>query len=120
MTKSVTIVLFLTFSILNLSFGQGSSTKQAEQINLVIQELFDGYRAGDSTRVRAVFTADAHAQSIFTTLDGVDKLSELKSIDNFINYIGGGLEEVHNEKIWDMHINADDMLATVWTKYAFF
>jgi len=120
MNKPGALLLFLTFSVLHVSYGQGVSAKKTEKINNVIQELFDGYRAGDSTRVRAVFTAGAQAQTILTTTDGVDKLSELKSVDNFINYIGGGLEEVHDEKLWDIKIHADNQLATVWCNYAFF
>jgi hypothetical protein len=50
----------------------------------------------------------------------VDKLSDVTSIDKFIDYIGGGLAEVHDEKIWDIKIHSDEHLATVWTKYAFF
>ena len=70
--------------------------------------------------MRAVFTADAHAQTILTSVDGDDRLSDVISIDEFIKYIGGGLEEVHDEKFWDMQIHSDQQLATVWTKYAFF
>ena len=120
MKKSKLIFLLLALTITHLGFSQGASSKQTEKISLVINELFDGYRAGDSTRVRAVFTADAHAQNILTSTNGIDKLSELRSIDNFVNYIGGGLEEVHDEKLWDIKIHADNQLATVWCNYAFF
>ena len=120
MKKSGSIFLLLALTITHLGFSQNASSKQTEKINLVIKELFDGYRAGDSTRVRAVFTAGAHAQTVLTTTNGVDKLSELKSIDNFVNYIGGGLAEIHDERLWDMKIHADDQLATVWCNYAFF
>jgi len=120
MNKIGTILLLLSFSIAQVSLGQNADSKRNEKVASVIQELFDGYRAGDSTRVRAVFTADAYAQTILTTTEGEDKLSDLASIDNFIKYIGGGFEEVHDEKLWDMQIHTDERLATVWTKYAFF
>lgn len=120
MNKLGAILLILTFTTSLVCFGQDKDSKRAEKISSVIQELFDGYRVGDSTRVRAVFTGDARAQSIMTTTEGVDKLSDFTSIDNFIKYIGGGFEEVHDEKLWDMQIHADSKLATVWTKYAFF
>ena len=120
MNKLEAILLILTFSTAHISFGQSNDAKRAEKITVVLQELFDGYRAGDSTRVRAVFTVAAHAQTIITSSVGDDKLSDVVSVDKFINYIGGGLEEVHDEKIWDIKINSDEQLATVWTKYAFF
>ena len=113
------ILIILSYSA-QISVGQGTEAKRTEKVTSVIQELFDGYRAGDSTRVRAVFTADAHAQTILTSTAGEDKLSDVVSIDKFINYIGGGLEEVHDEKNWDIKIHSDEHLATVWTKYAFF
>ena len=120
MNKPGVLLAILIFSTAYVSFGQGNDSKRAEEIKLVIKELFDGYRAGDSSRVRAVFTADAHAQTILTSAEGEDKLSEVVSIDNFIKYIGGGFEEVHDEKLWDMQIHNDRQLASVWTKYAFF
>ena len=120
MNKLGAILLILTLATPYISFGQSNDSKRVEKITLVIQELFDGYRAGDSTRVRAVFTAGANAQTILTSVDGEDKLSDVVSIDNFIKYIGGGLEEVHDEKFWDIKIHSDEQLATVWTKYAFF
>ena len=120
MKRLAAIFLILTFTTSYVSFGQDKDSRRKEKITVIIQELFDAYRAGDSTRVRAVFTADAHAQSVSTNADGNDKLSDLMSIDNFIKYIGGGLSEVHDEKLWDMQIFADNQLATVWTKYAFF
>ena len=120
MNKLGVILLSLTCLTAHVSFGQNSDSKATDKITKVIQELFDGYRDGDSTRVRAVFTADAHAQTILSTTGGNDKLSDLMSIDNFIKYIGGGLEEVHDEKLWDTQVHTDKQLATVWTKYAFF
>ena len=42
------------------------------------------------------------------------------TIDNFIKYIGGGLAEVHDERLWETQIFTDSQLATVWTRYAFF
>lgn len=120
MNKLSAILLILTFTTAQECFGQSNDSKREEKITVVIQELFDGYRAGDSTRVRAVFTTDAHAQTIITTKEGDDKLSDVVSIDNFIKYIGAGFDEVHDEKLWDMQIHSDPQLATVWTKYAFF
>ena len=112
-------LIILSYSA-QISVGQGTEAKRTEKVTSIIQELFDGYRAGDSTRVRAVFTTNANAQTIITSTEGEDKLSDVVSIDKFINYIGGGLEEVHDEKIWNLKIHSDEQLATVWTEYAFF
>jgi Putative lumazine-binding len=104
-----------------LSFGQsGNSVEPTDKIMGVIDELFDGYRAGDSSRVKAVFTNDAKIQSVYTTNEGKESLTELKPISEFINYIGGGLAEVHDERLWEVQIHADNKLATVWARYVFF
>jgi hypothetical protein len=115
------ILLFaLSFTIPCFSQNSASNSKHLEEVNAVIQELFDGYRAGDSTRVRAVFTAQAQMQTIYTSTEGEQIISEPKSINGFVEYVGGGFEQVHDERLWDTQVHADHQFATVWTRYAFY
>ncbi len=116
--RAVLLVIFILASF--ISYGQSAELEQNKKVKLVITELFNAYKDGDSTRVRAVFADDAHVQTISKTPDGADKLSNLQSVDGFIKYIGGGLPEVHDEKLWDIQIHSDGQLATLWTRYAFF
>jgi hypothetical protein len=120
MIKFQALILLITLSTYHKSIGQSAESKRNEKINLVVAELFDAYRDGDSTRVRAVFSDDAHVQTLLKTIEGEDKLSEIQSVDGFIKYIGGGFEEIHDEKLWDIQIHSDLQLGTLWTKYAFF
>lgn len=111
----------IIFSIATSGYSQESdSNVTITKVKGVIKELFDGYRAGDSARVAAVFDKQARIQGISPGNGTGDKLSELKPASVFVNYIGAGLSEVHDEKIWDTKIFADNMMATVWTRYAFF
>ena len=117
MKKIVCIIVIL----LNVQLGYAQKTdKTTEEIRAVIEELFDGYRAGDSTRVGSVFTKDAVIQTVHINTDGVSQITKPKPASIFTDYIGGGLTEVHDERLWETQIMSDKMLATVWTRYAFF
>ena len=99
--------------------GQKAGTEK-EKINYAVLELFDGYRLGDSARVAAVFTKKAILQTMHKDKNGKIILSEPMPVSKLTNYIGAGLSEVHDERLWDVQIFHDQMMATVWAKYAFF
>ena len=112
-----TIILLLASSPIILA---QNVDKEKSKINYVILELFDGYRQGDSARVSATFTKKAVIQTIHKDKEGKVIISEPMSAQRFIDYIGGGFTEVHDERLWDTQIFYDDFMATVWTKYALF
>ncbi len=114
------ILLLILLVIICLNCQAQSREDSTTEIMAIIDELFDGYRAGDSSRVKSVFTIDAKSQTIFTSKNNEEKISELKPISDFIEYIGHGFTEVHDERLWDTQIYYDQKLATVWTKYAFY
>ena len=113
---------FTLIMLLAASQGIMAQNKDPEitKINLVILELFDGYRQGDSARVAATFSKKALIQTIHQDKEGKVNISEPIPAQRFINYIGGGLTEVHDERLWDTQIFYDEFMATVWTKYALF
>lgn len=91
---------------------------EQEEIMATIIELFDGYRAADSSRIRAVFTENASLMHVGKK-DGEPHLGG-GSIDSFVNYVGSGLDKLHDEPLWDYEVHIDENLASVWTKYAFY
>ncbi len=91
-----------------------------ELVKTIITDLFDGYRAGDTLRVKNCFTSNATLQSAYFNKEGQSTLSEPKNVSSFITYIGGGLTKKHDERIWDLTINVDNILASAWTHYAFY
>lgn len=95
-------------------------TNDEQLVKDVINELFDGYKAGDSLRVKNTFTKDATLQSTYYNKKGISTLSPAKSINGFIKYIGGGLAKEHDERLWNTTIQIDKNLASVWTQYAFY
>ena len=108
---------FVTMAQENPSNDPKLSLEQ-EVVMATILELFDGYRAADSSRVRAVFTENASLMRVGEK-DGEPHLSG-GSIDSFVNYVGSGLDKLHDEPVWDYKVHIDQNLASVWTKYAFY
>ncbi len=90
-----------------------------EDVRLVIDQLFDGMRAGDSTMVRSVFAGEAQTISTGFRNDGTPAM-QVGDIDRFVQAVGTPHDVVWDEKIWDVEIRVDDNLATAWMKYAFF
>ena len=116
--NSIKLVILLCLWSASVS-AQNLETEKAK-INYVILELFDGYRQGDSSRVAATFTKKAVIQTIHKDKAGKVIISEPMPAQRFIDYIGGGFTEVHDERLWDTQIFHDEFMATVWTKYALF
>ena len=98
--------------------AQSSSDLSPEGVQAVIDQLFDGMRAGDSTMVRETFHPEARLQSAFVR-DGQPVLST-GSVDGFVEAVGSPHDEVWDERIWDVEIAVDGHLAQAWMNYAFF
>lgn len=98
-------------------FGQSAEEQQA--VKAPIQELFDGMRAGDSSRVRSAFHPDATLQTIAKNNKG-ETIIRSQPVDGFVKAVGTPREEVFDERIWGYDIRIDGALATVWTPYSFF
>ncbi len=102
-------------------FASAQSQKADESIKVlaVINQLFDGMRAGDSAMVSAVFYPKATMFSSFTDQDGKPVLRK-GDLQKFLEAIGTPHEEIWDEPIWDTEVRIDGNLAQVWTKYAFY
>lgn len=87
-------------------------------VRAVIDQLFDGMRAGDSTRVRAVFHPQARLWTI-AERDGTPVLRE-GAVDRFVAAVGSPRDAVWDERIRDVEIRVDDRMAAAWVPYAFF
>jgi hypothetical protein len=116
--KILTLTLLFLYGSMSVIAQQ--TGKEKEKINFTILELFDAYRHGDSARVAAVFTKEAVIQTVHKDKEGKVVLSTPIPASKLINYIGSGLSEVHDERLWDTQIFYDEFMATVWTRYAFY
>ncbi len=123
--RKVTILFLIIFGLPAMAWCQSDPASDPEldgnqkAVMAAIMELFDGYRASDSARVSAVFTDNAQMQRI-TAQDGKTGVSPANSVQGWLNYIGSGLEQTHDEPIWNYTVHIDGSLASVWTEYAFY
>lgn len=91
---------------------------ESEAVLAIVERLFDGMRAADTTMVRSVFHPGARL--VATGMREGGPVVALVPVDRFVASIGEPREEVWDEKIWDSEVRIDGNLATVWTPYAFY
>ncbi len=91
-----------------------SAQDHTKEIRQVIDQLFDGMRASDSSMVAGVFHEDARM--------GRAMEEEYRSwpVDGFVRATVAPRDAVWDEQIWDVRINVDGRLATAWMEYAFY
>jgi hypothetical protein len=101
-----------------LGFASTSAAQSPERdVRAVLDLLFDGMRAGDSTMVRRAM----HPEAIFRTIDhrnGGPSL-ETGSVAGFIEAVGSPHDALWDERISDVEIRVDGPLAQAWMQYAF-
>jgi len=88
------------------------------EVRAVIDRLFDGMRAGDSTVVRSVFAPEVRLVSTMTR-DGVP-MRRSTPVDAFVVAVGTPHEQQWDERIWNVRIDVRDNLASAWMDFAFF
>ena len=109
-------ILLLVLSLLLSTAAMAQSPE--DEVQAVIERMFDGMRAGDSTMVRSVFHPEARLMTTFTR-DGKPMVHG-GNIDGFVEAVGQPHDQVWDERISDVEIRIDDNLATAWMKYAFY
>ena len=116
--KKITLILFLTsFQV----FAQSDSTLINDSIAVrsVIDNLFLGMKQGDSTMVGAQFSEEVRMLTTFTTKEGEMKMME-GSLEEFKIAVGTPHEEIWDERISNVEIRIDGLLAQVWMDYSFY
>jgi len=115
----ITTIFFFTLLITLQVNSQNNFKKDSADVHQVILNLFDGMRAGDSTKVHFAFY---NKVSIYTSYKSKTGEKQLKkgSLDNFLNAIGTPHIGIWDERISNTVIQIDGNLAQVWTYYAFY
>lgn len=113
--RSMLLILFMAFATTS-AFAQTPE----EEVRAVIDRLFDGMRAGDSTMVRSVFHPTMAMGTTFTHRDTGAPTFQEGSADRFAEAVGTPHDEVWDERIWDVQIHVRDNLASAWMDYAFY
>ena len=100
------------------SWSQGDQSEE-EAVKEVVLRLFDGMRAGDSAMVHSVFHEHSNMYTVFTDQNGNNQIRK-GSLEKFLTAVGSPHDVIWDEPVWDMKIDIDGALASVWTKYAFY
>lgn len=95
------------------------SSESTTEIKAVIDQLFDGMRAGDSMAIRGIFAPQSNLSSIFTNQEG-EVVKRTTSTSKFVSAVGQAHDEIWDEQIWSYDINIDDPMAYAWTEYTFY
>jgi hypothetical protein len=109
-------LMICVMAILSLSVQAQNAEKE---IQSVIEHLFDGMRAGDSTMVANAFSEDAIMQTVMLGREG-EVMKVTGSLARFKQSVGTPHDQVWDEKIASYDIKIDGPLATVWTPYRFY
>ena len=112
------LTILVGLFIFNINYAQNFTGEEAE-VEKVILTLFDGMREADSAKVHSVFLDDADMHTVFTDNEGKNNLRK-GSLERFLTAVGTPHDVVWDEPVWDMKIDIDGALASVWTKYAFY
>ncbi len=99
--------------------GAAPRTPDAKAVAAAVVRFFDGMRASDSTMARSVLAPNARLFSVGAGKDGT-VLPRETPMNAFIKSIGQKHPQVLDERIWDVDVNIDGDLATLWCQYAFY
>jgi hypothetical protein len=90
-----------------------------QEVQQVIESLFDGMRAKNTTQIASAFSENAIMQTIAVTADGPQV--NPGSVPDFLKRIGTTPADTQlDERILDYQIKIDGPMATVWTPYEFY
>jgi hypothetical protein len=111
------VALVLGVVIAGSARAQGA-TEDRSAVMAVVNRLFDGMRAGDSSVVRSSF----HPQALLGTArvrNGMP-VFDLDTVDVFVRAVGTPHPDVWDERIRATRVELDGPLASVWAEYAFY
>lgn len=110
--------LLLTFALLGFVFSASAQTAE-EEVQAVIETLFDGMKTKNVEMVASAFDEAAMMQTVIANPDGSETRGN--SVADFLQRIGETPEGTTlNEKILDYQIKVDGTLASAWTPYEFY
>lgn len=104
----------LTLFLLLIHHPLQATRSQTEEILTPINQLFDGMRESDGNKVREAFAENAVMHRAHAALKPGG------TPEKFAQAVESSKDQVWDEKIWDIRVQVDDKLASVWTQFAFY
>ncbi len=117
--KPLPAITLFYFSLLIFGITKVQAQTQQAGVRAIVDQLFTGMKMGDSSLVAKSFIADATLQSVSVTADGKVK-ADKDGIGGFIKAVGTPHQEMWDERIYDVKIQVDGPMATVWAPYKFY
>ena len=111
------VILPLLFLFLTMTIHAQSTEK--DTIIQIIQTMFDGMRAGDSSMVSSTFGNGIQMFTIFKTKKEEHRMVK-DNPQKFLNAVGTPHKEIWDERISSYDVKIDGLLASVWTEYSFY
>lgn len=112
------VMLLLMLAVVTTAPPLSAQDTATAEVRAVIDRLFDGMRAGDSTAVRAAFHPEARLQSAILR-EGQPVVASTP-IDDFVRAVGTPHDAVWDERLSDVEVSVDDPLAQAWMRYEFY
>ncbi|MEY4903154.1 MAG: hypothetical protein RLZZ292_969 [Bacteroidota bacterium] len=114
----ISISLTFLLSIL-LSTAAMAQKEDEKAILIVVQNVFDALRSGDTVKLRSTFAEGATLQTVLNGKDGKIKLIN-ETVQNFVKAIGAPHKETWSEQFYHPKIQISLPLASVWGDYTFY
>ncbi len=110
-TCALTLIVTTSFSV--------AQTPDEKAIKNQIHTLFDGMRAGDSSKVSSVFYSEAIMQTVAKGKDGKEQVMN-GSLQNFLKAVGIPHDIMWDERVSTIDVRIDGALAHAWVPYSFY
>ena len=112
------LLLSIVWTLSGLFAHAQSDQADFQQVKGAVEQMFDGMREGDSSKVREVMNENVIFQST-AIREGKPVLSN-GSLERFLNAVGTPHDDIWDERIFNLKIEVDGPLATAWMDYSFY
>jgi hypothetical protein len=114
MHKTLFFLLFIAFRL-----AVAQTVEETKAMMEPVTQLFAGMNQGDSAMVHGAFVNGASFYTVTKDKEGKPVLRK-DELQRFLTAVGTPHDQAWSEPIWDVKIQRDGNLASVWTKYAFY
>ncbi|SMG24231.1 Putative lumazine-binding [Marivirga sericea] len=116
--KSIALVVALTYSFSFSGFSQDFQADSAEIVR-IIQDVFDGMRESDTSKMAPYMHPDVRMQSLNVSENG-NNVTQLNGASGWLNAVAQNTGQVWNEEVSNIRILSDGSVATAWMEYKFY
>jgi hypothetical protein len=118
--KLLGILIVVFFMLPTVLLAQETNEKQDKKmIEILLEDLFDGMREGDSAKVARLFRNDDSMRTSYVDQHG-ERVLKQGSLDQFLQAIGTPHDKVWNERLYNLKIEVDQNIAQAWADYTFY